>query len=151
VTTSFSSMLLVDDDPNDLLLLERALRKTGFEDALTAVNDGEAAVAFLSGKASPQKGRLPALILLDIKLPKLSGFEVLAWIRSQPGLRRMPVVFLTSSQDKHDVARAYELGANAYLIKPPGLNELVELMKAVAAFWIRANVYAEIAPAADSR
>lgn len=141
MTIALTSVLLVDDDPNDVLLTHRALNKLGLPGSLKVAIDGERAVACLS--APPDGQPLPSLVLLDLKLPRLSGFEVLEWIRSQPGLRCLPIIVLTSSKAKRDITRAYELGANAYLIKPAAYNDLVSLVKTVADFWIFANNYAE--------
>lgn len=142
-----ASVLLVEDDPNDVLLMERAVRKAAISIPLSIVRDGAEAVAYLSGSSkSVDRGShpLPALLLLDLKLPKLSGFEVLKWLRSQPELRRIPVIVFTSSKEKHDIARAYELGANAYLIKPAAFNDLIELVKTIALFWMVANQYSDV-------
>lgn len=143
------SMLLVEDDPNDILLMERAVRKAGISVPLGIVRDGEEAVAYLSGSskfADRDSHPLPVFILLDLKLPKLSGFEVLRWLRAQPELRRIPVIVFTSSKEKHDIARTYDLGANAYLIKPAAFNDLVELVKTISLFWMFANQYSDVAP-----
>jgi len=140
------SVLLVEDDADDVLLMRRAVKKAGLPDLLKVVDDGDEAVAYLSGDGDPAGAAPPSFVLLDLKIPKRSGFEVLAWIRSRPGLRRVPVIVLTSSNDKNDVDRAYELGANAYLIKPAAYNDLVELLKAVATFWILWNTFPSLHP-----
>ncbi|HEX7899653.1 MAG TPA: response regulator [Planctomycetota bacterium] len=150
MSISLASVLLVEDDSNDVLLMNRAFGKAGFAGPLKVVTDGERAIAALSGEGGAPGGPIPALVLLDLKLPRCSGFEVVAWIRAQPRLRALPVVVLTSSKDKRDVTRAYELGANAYLIKPAAFSELVELVKVLAAFWLVANHYPELAPAAPA-
>ena len=149
MTITLASVLLVEDDPNDILLMERAVRKAGLSHAMKTARDGEQAVDYLSGEAAfADRGLhpLPALILLDLKLPKLSGFEVLKWLRGQPELRRIPVIVLTSSKEKHDIAHAYELGANAYLIKPAVFNDLVDLVKIIFSFWIIANHFSDVTP-----
>lgn len=149
MTPSPASVLLVEDDPNDVFLMERAVRKAELNGSLRIVRDGAEAVAYLSGSSEfADRGRhpLPALILLDLKLPKLSGFEVLRWLRSQPGIRRIPVIILTSSREKLDIARAYELGANAYLIKPAAFNDLADLVKTLSLFWMVANQYSYFEP-----
>ena len=150
MSTSLASLLLVEDDPNDVFLMNRAFRKAGFAEPLKVAEDGERAIAALSGAGDPPGWPGPSLVLLDLKLPRLSGFEVLAWIRSQPRLRGLPVVVMTSSKDKRDITRAYELGANAYLIKPASFGELVELVKCLAAFWLVANHFPDLAPAAPA-
>jgi CheY-like chemotaxis protein len=141
-------VLLVEDEPNDVFLIERAFRKCDFQHALHSVNDGEQAVAYLSGVrefADRQAFPLPTLVLLDLKLPRRSGLEVLAWLRNRhDSLRRLPVVVLTSSKQSSDVNRAYELGANSYLVKPVAFDGLLELVKALNGYWIRFNEKPEL-------
>jgi CheY-like chemotaxis protein len=147
MTISSASVLLVEDDPNDVILMERAFRKAGMLSDFQIARDGEQAVAYLSGKgefSDRTRTPLPTLVLLDLKLPKLSGFEVLRWMRAQTGLRRLPVLVLTSSKEKHDITRAYELGANAYLLKPALFNDLVDLVKTISMFWMIANQYSDV-------
>ncbi len=109
---------------------------------LEAVGDGDKALAYLTG-AQPYANRdehpLPTLVLLDLKMPRKSGLEVLAWIRSQPPLRRLLVAVFTSSKHDEDINKAYELGANSYLLKPVGFEALVELMKMVNQYWFTIN------------
>lgn len=136
------TILHVEDDPNDVLLIARAFRKAEVPAQLQVVNDGEQALHYLSGTNSfSERDRfpLPALVLLDLKLPRKSGIEVLEWIRTCPGLRRIPVVMLTSSRQPVDINRAYELGVNAYLVKPVNFDGLVEMVKTLDAFWLRFN------------
>jgi CheY-like chemotaxis protein len=147
MATSSASVLLVEDDPNDVILMERAFRRAGMMSDFQVVRDGEQAVDYLSGKGQSSdltRTPLPALVLLDLKLPRQSGFEVLRWMRAQSGLRRIPVLILTSSKEKHDIIRAYELGANAYLLKPATFNDLVELVKTISVFWMIANQYSDV-------
>jgi CheY-like chemotaxis protein len=136
------TVLHVEDDPNDALLLRRAFQKAGVEAALASVGDGLEAEDYLAGRGAYSdraKHPLPSLILLDIKLPKKSGLEVLEWLRAQPGLRWITVIMLTSSHNRDDVRRAYELGANAYLVKPPEIDTLVDMVKALNLFWMTYN------------
>lgn len=136
------TILLVEDDPNDVFLMERALRKAKLTNPLHVVEDGEQALAYLEGEG-PYEDRavypLPVLILLDLKLPRKSGFEVLAWLRQQSGLKRVPVVVLTSSKEPSDVNRAYDLGSNSYLVKPLGLEEMSKLVDALNLYWLILN------------
>jgi CheY-like chemotaxis protein len=135
-------VLLVEDDPNDVLLIQRAWRKSNIAAPLQVVADGEAATHYLSGGgefADRQRYPLPMLVLLDLKLPRKSGFEVLAWLRQQPILRRLPVVILTSSSEPEDINRAYELGANSYLVKPVQFETLQEMMQTVHLYWLVLN------------
>jgi len=140
--TSLDSILLVEDETDDVLLIERAFRKAGIANALQVVRDGEQAVNYLAGRA-PFADRaqypLPVLILLDLKLPRLSGHEVLRWLRQQPGLRRIPVVVLTSSRETPDVDRAYDEGANSYLVKPVSFDALLEMVKHLDMYWLLLN------------
>jgi CheY-like chemotaxis protein len=127
-----TTILHVEDDPNDTLLLEHACKKAGLVFDLQAVSDGDQAIAYLRGIndfSDRSKHPLPELILLDLKMPRLSGFDVLTWLRSDEGCRGLPVVVLTSSNHDADVKRAYDLGAKSYLVKPVGFEALVELVK----------------------
>lgn len=136
------SILLVEDDPNDVLLIQRAFRKIGSEVPLHVVEDGNQAVAWLSGEgelADRDRHPQPDLVLLDLKLPRFSGFEVLQWLRAQPGLRRLPVVVLTGSREPSDVNRAFDLGANSYLFKPVGFDGLLEIVRALDLYWLTYN------------
>ncbi|WP_088889918.1 response regulator [Leptolyngbya ohadii] len=137
-----NTILLVEDNPKDVFLVQRALRKAQVTSPLQVVNDGDAAVQYLSGEA-PYSDRtaypLPVFVLLDLKLPRRSGAEVLRWIRQQPHLRRLPVVVLTSSREYADVNGVYDLGANAYIVKPPDFDEFVEILKTLNLHWIRYN------------
>ena len=136
------TILHVEDDPNDVLLIARAFRKAEVPAQLQVVNDGEQALHYLSGTNSfSERDRfpLPSIVLLDLKLPRKSGIEVLEWIRSRPGFKRIPVVMLTSSKQPVDINRAYELGVNAYLVKPVNFDGLIEMVKTLDAFWLRFN------------
>ena len=136
------TVLHVEDDSNDVLLIARAFRKAEVAAQIQVVNDGEQAMHYLSGSNSfSERDRfpLPSLVLLDLKLPRKSGIEVLEWIRSRPGLRRIPVVMLTSSKQMVDINRAYELGVNAYLVKPVNFDGLVDMVKTIDSFWLRLN------------
>ena len=136
------TILHVEDDPNDVLLIARALRKAESTAQVQVVTDGEQAVNYLSGtNAFSQREQfpVPSLILLDLKLPRKSGIEVLEWVRAQPGLKRIPVVMLTSSKQPIDINRTYDLGVNAYLVKPVNFDALVQMMKTLDSFWLGMN------------
>ena len=135
------TVLLVEDDTNDVLLVRRAFRKAGLTARIEVVGDGEAAVDYLA-RAHTQGG--PGLVLLDLKLPRRPGLEVLGWLRDQPGLRRLPVVVLTSSRESADINRAYDLGANSFLVKPVGFAELLEMIKTLDVYWLQLNEAPEI-------
>ncbi|HEY9861059.1 MAG TPA: response regulator, partial [Candidatus Obscuribacterales bacterium] len=135
-------VLLVEDDPNDVLLIQRAFTKANLQVPMQVVDNGEAAVSYLSGAgdySDRDQHPLPILVLLDLKLPCRSGHEVLAWLRQQPGLKRLPVVVLTSSQEMGDIDRAYDLGANSYLVKPVAFNALIEIVKTLDLYWMTLN------------
>ncbi len=144
-----ATILLVEDEPDDADLLTRAFRKGGIGNPVRHVEDGDQAVAYLAGHApylDRERHPLPTVVLLDLKLPRRSGFEVLEWLRAQPGLRRLPVVVLTSSGQADDVNRAYDLGANSYLVKPAAAAALADMVRTVHAYWIRLNRAAEAHP-----
>ena len=135
-------LLHVEDDPNDVLLLQRAFRKANAALAIHAVTDGDKAVAYLSGAeefADREKYPLPTVVLLDLKMPRKSGLEVLQWIRGNQVLRRAIVIVFTSSKHDEDVNKAYEIGANSYLVKPVGFDMLVDVAKMIQQYWINTN------------
>lgn len=137
-----NTILLVEDNPKDVFLVQRAFRKAGIITPLQVVSDGDAAVQYLAGEASYADRAahpLPVFVLLDLKLPRRSGAEVLSWIRQQPELRRLPVVVLTSSREYADVNHVYDLGANAYIVKPPDFDQLVDILKTLNLHWITYN------------
>lgn len=132
------TILHVEDDPNDILLVQRALKKANSPSNILSVSDGDRALAYLGGAqeyTNRERYPFPQLVLLDLKMPRKSGLEVLAWIRSQPNLKRLLVVVFTSSKHDQDINRAYELGANSYLVKPVGFEELVQTMAQIQNYW----------------
>jgi len=140
--TQNNVLLHVEDDPNDVLLLQRAFRKANIALNIQSVSDGDKAVAYLTGAegyADREKFPLPNVILLDLKMPRKSGLEVLARIRSEDKLRRLVVIIFTSSKHDEDVRKAYDLGANSYLVKPVGFDMLVDLAKLVHQYWLSVN------------
>ncbi len=135
-------ILLAEDDPNDVLLIQRAFQKAGMKNVLKVVRDGEQAIEYLSGRdqyANRERFPLPYLLLLDLKMPGTDGFEVLQFLRGVPELRRLLVVVLTSSNLQADVDRAYELGANSYLVKPVEFEEMVNLIQRFESYWTEIN------------
>ena len=136
------TILLVEDDPDAVLLLLRALEKANVKNPVEVARDGQEAIDYLSHQGAytdRERYRLPVLMLLDLKMPRKTGFEVLEWLRQQPGLRRLIVVVLTSSNQVADVSRAYDLGSNSYLVKPTGFEPLIEMMKDVHHYWLELN------------
>lgn len=147
MSATASPILLVEDSPDDALLIQRAFRKANLANPVQLVRDGEEAVAYLSGAAPyDDRGRfpLPVFMLLDLKLPRRSGLEVLAWLRQESTVRRLPVVVLTSSRESVDVNRAYDLGVNSYLTKPVGFEALMEMVKNVNLYWLVLNESPEL-------
>jgi CheY-like chemotaxis protein len=140
-------IVIVEDDPDDRHLLARAFKKLGSSIPLRFACDGDEAVSVLSEViSSPDVRMRPIVILLDLKLPRRSGFEVLSWVKAQPALRRIPVVILTSSREQTDLKQAYDLGANSFLVKPSQPQALQSLVEQVNAYWLGHNEVAPIAP-----
>jgi len=144
---SGTAILLVEDDANDVILIRRAFAKAEIKNPVYTVEDGDAAVAYLAGEgayADRDDHPLPGVVLLDLKLPRRSGLEVLEWVRQSPTLRRLPIVVLTSSRESADVNRAYDLGANSYLVKPVGFDALTDLVRILQGYWVGWNEKPEI-------
>lgn len=129
-------ILLVEDNPGDVRLTREALRDAKVANNLTVVSDGVEALAFLQQTDQFADAIRPDLILLDLNLPKRNGREVLAEIKINPDLRTIPVVILTSSAAEEDIVRSYELHANCYVTKPFGLEQFMEVVKAIEDFWL---------------
>ena len=131
------TVLLVEDEPEDRIILADAFRRVAPKLALQTVQDGEEAIDYLAGRggfADRAAHPVPRLVLLDLKLPRRSGFEVLEWIRSSPDHKDLPVVVLTSSAEPLDIDRAYALGATSYLVKRLGLAETREIVRGLNAY-----------------
>lgn len=136
------SVLLVEDNADDVVLVQRAFRKANLLAPLTVVGDGEAAIRYLAGEREYQdraRFPLPSLVLLDFKLPRKDGVEVLQWARSRPELMGLPVVVLTSSQEPRDLERAYAAGANSFLCKPVEFEQLIQMVNALDLYWLVLN------------
>jgi CheY-like chemotaxis protein len=124
-------ILLVDDDPHDVVLIRLAFRKIGIIDTIQLVKNGTEAMWYIKGEgiySNRNQFPPPTLMLLDLKMPQTSGFEVLEWVRKDASLDQLVVVVMSSSRQEHDVQRAYALGANLYLVKPSKFSELVKMM-----------------------
>lgn len=135
------TILLVEDDENDAFFLERAIKKSGMLNPLRNARDGQEAIDYLRGAGKFSRRAdfpLPGLILLDLKLPFVMGLDVLKWIRQNPELSPI-VVVLSSSADETDIASAYRLGANAYLVKPSEVSKLEGMVRAINDFWLLQN------------
>jgi two-component system response regulator len=134
-------VLLVEDNPRDAELTKRALHTRHFVNALTWVQDGAAALDLLFGGSLPpgEVPRLPGLILLDLKLPKVDGLEVLRKLKLEPQTSRIPVVILTSSREEYDISHAYELGVNSYIVKPVEFDRFSDTVSQLGMYWLLLN------------
>ena len=134
-------ILLVEDNPRDLDLSLRALARTNLANEVVVARDGEEAWNYLAreGSFAERPRGNPAVVLLDLKLPKLDGVEVLDRIRKHPEMEQLPVVMLTASREQTDVARSYALGVNAYVVKPLGFAEFLEAIRDLGIFWAVLN------------
>jgi CheY-like chemotaxis protein len=135
------SILLAEDSPRDAELTLEALADNNIANRVTLVKDGVEAMEYLrcEGEYTTRKPGNPAVVVLDIKMPRMDGIEVLRAIRSDPALKLIPVVMLTSSREEQDLIRSYELGGNAYVVKPMKFLEFVEAVKQVGVFWAMLN------------
>jgi two-component system, chemotaxis family, response regulator Rcp1 len=129
-------ILLVDDDPGDVRLTREALKDGKVSNVVHVAEDGAAALAFLRGEPPYPDARRPDLILLDLNMPKKDGKEVLAEVKADPGLRRIPVVVLTTSEAEQDVAQSYDLHANAYVRKPIDLEQFIRAVQSIDEFFV---------------
>jgi len=129
------NILLVEDNPADVLLTTEALKECSTPFTMTAVNNGEEASDYLNCRGRYPDAVRPDIILLDINLPKKNGFELLSEIKENPGLKRIPVIILTTSSAKQDVLSAYELYANSYIIKPIDLDDFLRVIRSLENFW----------------
>jgi CheY-like chemotaxis protein len=132
-------ILLVEDNEDDIFFMRRAFKGGGILNPLMVVRDGQAAIDYLEGAgayADRERCPFPGMVLLDLKLPLRTGFEVLQWIRSKPALDTLITVVLTASAETTDVQKGYQLGANSYLVKPPTPAKLMEMMKALKLYWL---------------
>lgn len=129
-------ILMVEDNPGDVRLTREALKGGKVWNELTVVTDGVAALDYLHRRAPYQTAEPPDLVLLDLNLPKKDGREVLAAMKSDPSLRKIPVVILTTSQAEEDVVRAYNLNANCYVTKPVDFEQFTRIVQAIEQFWL---------------
>jgi CheY-like chemotaxis protein len=134
-------ILLVEDDPHDVELTLTALQEYNLANDVVVAHDGQEALDYLyrRGKFGERDGYDPAVMLLDLKLPKINGLEVLQQVRSDEQLKRLPVVILTSSRQETDVIRSYEFGVNAYVVKPVDFHAFVNAVKELGVFWAVIN------------
>lgn len=128
-------ILLVEDNPGDVRLTREALRDAKVRNNMHVVSDGVEAMRFLHREGEHAAAERPDVILLDLNLPKMDGREVLAAVKSDPGLKRIPIVVLTTSAAETDIIQAYDLHANCYITKPVDLDQFVEVVKSIEDFW----------------
>jgi len=137
-----TTILLVEDEVNDVLLITKTLNKAGVNSLIQVARDGQEALDYLTGEgqfANREKYPLPSLVLLDLKLPRVMGLEVLRRLDQRRNFRRLVVIVLTSSQQPEDIDTAYDLGAKAYLVKPSGIDQLEPMARAIKDFWLTQN------------
>jgi len=139
--TDMKSILLAEDNPNDVELTLEALAQHNLANAVVVVEDGAEALDYLycRGKYQDRSSGNPIVVLLDIKMPKVGGLEVLRIIKSDPALRALPVVLLTSSREDRDLVEGYELGVNAYVVKPVNFSEFIDSVRQLGLFWAVIN------------
>ena len=141
MNTDVKSILLAEDSEQDIELTLEALRENNLANDVVVVRDGEQALDYLyaRGEFRNKVNGLPAVILLDLKMPKVDGMEVLRTIRGDAKLRELPVVILTSSREEHDLVEAYGVGVNAFVVKPVDFHEFLNAVKALGVFWALVN------------
>ena len=134
-------ILIVDDSPNDVELTIKALKKNNLANEIDVAEDGEEALDYLykRGKFTGRENVNPAVIIMDIKMPKVNGIEVLKHIRFNPEFKLIPVIMLTSSGEEKDLVESYKLGANAYVVKPVDITQFIEAIKVLGQFWAVIN------------
>jgi two-component system, chemotaxis family, response regulator Rcp1 len=135
-TERIFEFLLIEDNPGDIRLTREALQGGGISHRLSVVSDGDRALDFLHQRNHFQDAVRPDLIILDLNLPRRSGIEVLADIKSDPELCRIPVIIFTSSKSDREIDRSYELHANCYITKPVGLDRFMEVVRSIEQFWL---------------
>jgi two-component system response regulator len=135
-----TKILLVEDDPNDIELIQIALEQYNFVNKIDIVTDGEQALHYLFGRdGQPPTHALPKFVLLDLKLPKINGLQLLEMIRNSPHTRNLVVVIMTSSAENADLTACYDLGVNSYIVKPLDFQQFVEVSRQVGFYWMMLN------------
>ncbi|HEU5332438.1 MAG TPA: response regulator [Actinocrinis sp.] len=133
-------ILLVEDNPDDVLLTRRAFAKNGFTNRIVALPDGEACIqALLPGPDPDAPPLVPAIVLLDINLPRVGGLDVLRRIRAERATSTLPVIMLTTSREQRDIAESYRLGANSFVRKPIAFSEFLAMVRILGVYWLRIN------------
>jgi len=144
--TSNYNILLAEDDPEEVFLMQRAFQKAGSKVPLRVVRDGQMVLDYLarSGEFSDARDSPISVLLLDLKMPRKNGFEVLRWVRQQSEFRQLIVIVFSSSGELADINQAYDLGANSYLVKPTGFEALINLVKTIEVYWLNLNQSADL-------
>ena len=145
-----STLLIVEDNEDDIFFMERIFKQMGARCDLRFVRDGVEAVEYLSGKGQFEdrmKNPLPTIILMDLKMPRMNGFEVLEWMQKQPEIKLIPTIVVTSSTMQEDVTRAYRAGANAVMNKPVDKDSLLQMLKTFHLYWTDYVEMPEVKPA----
>lgn len=139
---STATILIIEDDPNDVLFLQTAFKRVGITNPVQIAKDGQEALNYLRGEgrfSDREQFPIPYLIFLDLKLPAMPGLEVLKWVRERPEFNATVVIVLTSSSDPRDIDAAYEFRTSAYLVKPSGIDSLTAVAQSVKEFWLIRN------------
>lgn len=133
------TILVIEDDPNDIFLLQRALKKNNIVNPVQILPDGLEALAYLGGNgkyADRTTYPFPRFIIMDLKMPRMTGLEVLEWLKKNPQFQVIPTLVLTSSRLEQDISRAYQLGANSYMVKPSNFSDLQEMIRRTYDYWM---------------
>ena len=149
--THLSPILYVEDEEHDVFFLKRALDAVGVKHRLEVAHDGDAAIEYLSGVgdfSDRVRYPLPCLLILDLKMPHRTELEVLEWLRQESPLSHLAVIMFSSSAHQQDIERAYELGANSFVVKPSGVKEREQFARGIKEYWLRFN---ELSPALRKR
>ena len=139
MNTSIRPILLVEDNPMDLDLTLQALEGNGVANPIVACRDGEEALEYMNKHRSPGDLQVPIVVLLDLRLPKVDGIEVLKQARSDPVWRQVPIVVMTTSRESRDIEAAYGLGVNSYIVKPVDFLTFTEVVKSIKVYWLLTN------------
>ena len=139
MTGGVRPILLVEDNPMDVDLTLQAFEENGVVNPVTICRDGEEALAYIQAHSSPSDSQLPILMLLDLRLPKADGIEVLTWARSNAVWKQVPIVVLTTSRENSDIETAYGLGVNSYIVKPVDFLAFAEVVKTIKVYWLLTN------------
>jgi CheY-like chemotaxis protein len=154
MTERLRPILAAEDEESDRMLLELAFRKAKLRNPLVVVPDGQDAIGYLTGTgayADRSAHPLPALIVLDLKMPRMNGFDVLEWLITQPEFKKLPAVVLSSSADESDIKKARQLGAREYFVKAHNLDDLIKIAHQIEARWLSSTPPKGIGPARSFR